>query len=82
MTTDTFHFDGTSPKHLRQLIKDYGKSKTMYTGTNSEGEMMTISISDSEGIMTNTYQHNGWVRVNYYGLDGVCAGETFDGRWK
>lgn len=79
---NTFYFDGASPELLRQLIKDHGKSGTMFTGTNSEGEMMTISISSEEGIITNTYQNNGWVRVNYYDVDGICAGETFDGRWR
>lgn len=81
-TENTFHFDSTSPKQLRQLIKEYGKSNTMFTGTNSEGERMTISISAKDGIITNTYQNNGWVRVNYYGVDGLPEGETFDGKWR
>lgn len=81
-TENTFHFDSTSPKHLRQLIKEYGKSNTMFPGTNSDGERMTISINAKEGIITNTYQNNGWIRVNYYGVDGFSEGETFDGKWR
>lgn len=78
----TFRFDGSDPKLIRELIRKYGDSDTMFMGTNAEGEQMTISIDAKRGIITNTYQHNGWVRVNHYGLDGLPEGEGFDGRWK
>ena len=78
----TFRFDSASPKQLRQLIKEYGNSNTMFAVTNSEGERMTISISAKDGIVTNTYQNNGWIRVNYYDVDGFSEGETFDGKWR
>jgi len=81
-TEKTFHFDSANPKLLRELIEKYGNSSTMFLGTNSEGERMTISIDTNEGIVTSTYQNNGWVRVNYYDTDGYPAGETFDGRWQ
>lgn len=77
-----FYFDSTDPKLIRDLIEKYGDSETMFTGTNEEGELMTFSIDTERGIITNTYQKNGWVRVNYYDTDGYDAGETFDGRWK
>lgn len=78
----TFRFDSTDPKLLRELIREYGNSKSMFTGTNEDGERMTISIDTENGIVTNTFQSNGWVRVNYYGSDGLPEGETFDGKWK
>lgn len=81
-TENTFRFDSASPKQIRNLIKEYGKSNTMFSATNSEGERMTISIDTKEGIVTNTYQNNGWIRVNYYGVDGLSEGETFDGKWR
>ena len=80
--TDTFRFDSTDPKLIRKLIKDFGDSDTMFIGTNSEGEQMTISIDAHNGIITNTYQNNGWVRVNYYDVNGLPNGESFDGRWR
>ena len=76
-----FYFDSNNPGLLRELIKEHGSSNTMFFGANSEGEKMTISIDTEQGIITNTYQNNGWVRVNYYTVDGFPDGETFDGRW-
>lgn len=81
-SAQTFRFDSTDPSLLRDLIKKHGRSLSMFTGVNSEGERMTISIDTKRGIVTNTYQNNGWVRVNYYGTDGYPEGETFDGRWR
>ena len=78
----TFRFDSTDPKLLRELIREYGDSNTLFSGTNEEGERMTVSIDTEHGIVTNTFQSNGWVRVNYYGTDGLPEGETFDGKWK
>jgi hypothetical protein len=78
---NTFRFDSTDPQLLRELIREYSGSKSMFSGTNTEGERMTISIAET-GIVTNTFQSNGWVRVNYYGTDGLPEGETFDGKWK
>lgn len=65
----------------KQLIRQHGDSDTMYSGKNEDGEDVTVSI-DRTGIVLNTYQQNGWVRVNYYDADGFASGETFDGRWK
>ncbi len=81
MNNKTFTFDSTNPKLLRTLIADLGDSETMFITDNTEGERMTISIS-TRGIVTSTFQGNGWVRVNSYDADGYPDGETFDGRWK
>ena len=54
----------------------------MFTGTNADGEMVKLSIDKERGIVLNTYQENGFVRVNYYNKDGLAEGETFDGKWK
>ena len=63
------------------LIREYGRDSFPYVGVNEDGEKVHISISTT-GIVVQTYQDNGWVRVNYYGVDGKPEGETFDGRWK
>ena len=73
-------FDTTEGR--RKLVELYGDSDTMFSGENEEGEMVTVSIDAERGIVLNTYQQNGWVRVNYYNKDGVAEGESFDGRWK
>ena len=65
----------------RILIQKYKDSKSMYSGTNSDGEDVTVSIAES-GIVLKTNQCNGWVRVNYYDSEGFYEGESFEGRWK
>lgn len=65
----------------KELIKKYGNSDTAFTGENADGETVVISIDTENGIVLNTYQKNGWVRINYYNKDGIAEGETFDGRW-
>lgn len=73
-------FDTTEGR--RKLVELYGDSDTMFSGENADGETVMVSIDTENGIVLNTYQHNGWVRVNYYNKDGVAEGESFDGRWK
>ena len=65
----------------KKLIEEYGDSQFPFTGENEDGEMVHISIDTEGGIVLNTFQKNGWVRVNYYDKDGIAEGETFDGRW-
>lgn len=72
----------TSAQGRRELIEKFGDSEAMFTGTNADGEMVTVSIHKEKGIVLNTYQENGHVRVNYYGKDGQPEGESFDGKWK
>lgn len=65
----------------KQLIELYADSDTMFFGQNEIGEKVYLSIS-KDGMVLNTQQENGWVRVNYYDEDGWPTGETFDGKWK
>ena len=59
----------------------YGDSKGAFSGVNELGEPVMVSIAKA-GIVLRTEQDNGWVRVTYYGADGSCEGEGFDGKWK
>ena len=65
----------------RTLMREFGDSETAFSGVNENGEDILISIATGS-IVVSTYQHNGWVRVNYYNADGYDDGETFKGRWK
>ena len=76
----TFLFDSSDPALLRELMKEYGDSESFFTGTNDNGEDMTISIAKT-GIITTTFQANKWLRQNFYAADGSREGETFSGRW-
>lgn len=73
-------FDPTDLKGMICLMDTYGDSKTMYPGTNENGETVHISIFH-EHIVVSTMQKNGWVRVNTYYKDGTSE-ETFDGKWE
>ena len=65
----------------KKLIELYGDVNDMFTGHNEDGEMVCVSFDTENGIVVQTYQQNGWVRVNYYDNEGMPAGETFDGKW-
>lgn len=65
----------------RQIIQQYGDNPNMFVGENADGEKVVLSISRKNGIVLNTYQDNGWLRVDYYDVEGYFEGETFDGRW-
>ena len=64
----------------RTLMREFGESQTAYSGVNTDGEDVLLSIF-TDHITVSTNQHNGWVRVNYYDADGYAEGETFKGRW-
>jgi len=70
-----------SAKGRRLLMERYGGSRFPYSGVNEDGEQVLVSIS-TDSIVINTFQSNGWVRVNYYDAEGLPDGETFDGHWK
>ena len=64
----------------RQLMKDYGDKSSMFTGTNQDGEDVSISIAAS-GIIETVYQGNGRVRIDYYDENGYQTGSKYDGQW-
>ena len=63
------HFDPTNQEAMNALMDEHGKSKTMYPGTNEQGESVYISIFEDK-IVTMTSQSNGWMRKNIYYRDG------------
>lgn len=71
----------STPEGRKKIIKFYGVAPNMYVGKNEIGEDVTLAVSPS-GIKLETYQRNGWVRLNYYNTDGNSSGETYGGRWK
>ena len=64
------HLDPTDFEGMLKLMDDYGDSKTMFPGTNEGGEDVHISIFPDK-IVTETFQHNGWIRKNIYYRDGT-----------
>ena len=70
------HFEPTNQEDMNALMDEHGKSKTMYPGTNEQGESVYISIFEDK-IVTMTSQFNGWVRKNIYYRDGSRE-ETFE----
>lgn len=65
----------------KEIVQRYADSDTMFTGENSDGETVYLSVSKT-GMVLKTEQENGWVRVNYYDADGHSTGESFDGKWR
>ena len=73
-------FDPTDLEGMIAIMDEHGDSKTMYPGTNENGEDVFISIFP-ERIVVSTMQSNGWNRINTYYRDG-SSDETFDGKWR
>lgn len=68
-------------KGRKKLIDLYGDVNDMFTGHNSDGEMVCVSFDKETGIVLKTYQENGWLRVNHYDKEGWLTDEGFEGRW-
>lgn len=73
------HFEDINIR--KQMIEEFGESKTNFYGKNADKEVVCIAIDSEKGIILHTYQANGWIRVNYYDKNGKNEGETFDGHW-
>lgn len=69
------------PKCRRDLMSQYGNSKSAYCGSNSDGEAILISIATTS-IQVTTFQENVWVRIDTYNEQGYKESERYDGRWK
>ena len=63
------------------LIALLSKVNDSFTGKNQDGEDILISANES-GLVLRTYQHNGWIRINYYDECGFESEESFEGKWK
>lgn len=73
--TNTLVFNPGSPKQHEELMNDYANYPEMILGEDVTGQLITISIS-KDRIITETLQHNNWVRINTYWRDGTVE-ETF-----
>lgn len=72
-------FDNSDSRRL--LIQEFGNIKFPISGRNDSGEKILLNVSKN-GIVVDTFQSNGWVRLNFYDADGNPEGESFDGRWR
>ncbi len=70
----------TTPEGRVSIMKQYGNSAFPYVGENIDGERVMVSIS-TDSMVISTWQHNGWVRVDYYDASGYLDGETYNGKW-
>lgn len=70
-----------TPAGRRELMRQHGNTSSIFSGLTEDGESVCVSIAPNS-IVVNTFQDNGWVRVNYYDSEGFPCGETFDGRYK
>lgn len=61
----------------KRIMKEYANSDTPFSGTNSNGENIIISVYKDKIIVT-TYQKNGWIRKNIYEEDRTE--ELFEGK--
>lgn len=77
-STPIFTIDFSNIADCKKIMRKYGNSDTPFSGTNSEGEKITISVFKDK-IVVVTYQKNGWVRKNIYEED--CTEELFEGKW-
>jgi hypothetical protein len=65
-----FEFNPFDLDEMVALMDKYGDSKSMYFGENEDGERVAISIFPDR-IVVDTYQENGWCRINTYHRDGT-----------
>lgn len=65
---------------MRSLMGKYGNFELPFSGENDHGELVVISIFPDR-IISNTYQLNGWVRLDTLWEDGTIE-QTFDGKWE
>ena len=56
--------------HLCELMDEYGDSEFPFSGENENGETILISIFPDK-IVLETFQDNGWTRINHYHRDGM-----------
>lgn len=76
----TIKFDPEDLEGMRKIMEKYGDIDCSLGGENQDGEDIEISISKSS-IVVVTFQKDGFVRKNFFGMDGK-QGETFEGRWR
>lgn len=63
-------------RSIIDAMDNYSHIDHMIFGKNSEGERIAMSIW-SDKIILNTFQSNGWTRINIYYRDGDTE-ETYD----
>lgn len=66
-------------KQLVSLMDKFGEKGEILAGDNNNGEPSIVKVSKS-CVVVETYQDNGWLKVEYYHRDGTYE-ETYGGRW-
>lgn len=77
----TISVDFGNPAEVKKANEKYKNLDYILSSVNQNGEEQTISFSET-GVTVVTYQNNGWVREDYYDVNGYGEGESFSGRWK
>lgn len=84
MKTDTEIVDFTDTKQLVNWWSEHIDDDTCIVAHTPAGETQTISTCENDGeryVHVQTYQTNGWVREDYYYLDGTTE-QLFSDRWE
>lgn len=68
-------------ENRRTIMKEYGGIESALTGVNENGETTLLHIAH-DSLIVETFQHNGWIRKNYYDAEGYADGESYNGKWK
>lgn len=64
------YIDFSDFSQLIELMNNAEKYKSLIVSENENNEKMIIGIYENY-ISTETYQHNGWIRENYFRRDGT-----------
>lgn len=72
---DNIIVDTSNAANMRKLMRLYGKSNSVFTGSNEDGEN-TITSIHADRIVIKTLQPNNWIRVNTY-YDDETMEETY-----
>ena len=67
---DEIIFNPNDYDSLIALMNNHKQYPVMLTGENEDGESIWISVCENF-IKTQTFQHNDWIRINYYHRDGT-----------
>ena len=61
-------FNSADHDSIKELMKKYGNSGTMFFGETDDGEDMVVSIN-STNIVVNVFQDNDRIRTTQYSID-------------
>lgn len=79
-TSDYLEIDFSDLPAMRKVMDNYHHLTTMLIGKSDSGEDTYTSVN-SDHIVHDTFQKNGWVRRNILWYDGTSE-EMYPERWK